>query len=183
MKEVEEVKYLGEMISINNDESVHKTVLKRIGLAKRSVIEIRSIVEDSRAVRLGGINVAFQLFESVVLSSIFYNSETWDFTPKKTIKVLDNFFNFFFRKIFRCSTGAPIPNLYWQSGFLTAGNWILKRKLMFCHHLSNLPPNSLGREFFDLQLVSPHPSLITEMKEHLEAISVLDLTSISKNMW
>ena len=183
MKEVEEVKYLGEIITMNNDESVHKTVLKRIGLAKRSVIEIRSILEDSRAARLGGINVAFHLFESVVLSSIFHNSETWDYMPKKTVKVLDDFFNFFFRKIFRCSTGAPIPNFYWQSGFLRAGYWILKRKLIFCHHLSNLPVNSLGREFFDIQMESSHPSLITEMREHLESLSVPDLKSISKNMW
>ena len=152
MKEVEELKYLGDYASINNEESVHKTVLKRIGLAKQSIVDIRSVVEDTRASKLGGINIAFQLFEACVLSFVLHNSETWDFMSNKTIKVLDNLFTYFFRKIFRCSTGTPIPNLYWQSGFLKAGNFILQKKLMFIHHLANLPEDSSGREFFEIQI-------------------------------
>ena len=144
MKEVSEVKYLGDFIMFNNDESIHTTVKKRIGLAKHSVIEIRSIIEDSRATKLGGINISFQIFEACVLSFVLHNAETWDFIPKKTMKLLDDLFNYFFRKIFRISSGAPISNFYWQTGCLTAGNVILQKKLLFCHHLSNLPEDSQG---------------------------------------
>ena len=99
MTEVVETKYLGEIIAQNNDESIHKTIMKRIAVSKLAVVEIRSIVEDARASRLGGINVAFDLFDSCILSSLLHNSETWDNIPKKSMKILDDFFTYFLRKI------------------------------------------------------------------------------------
>ena len=83
----------------NNDDSIHKTILKRIAISKLAVVEIRAIVEDVRASRLVGINVAFGSFDACVLSSLLHNSETWDYIPRKSMKVLDDFFNYFLRKI------------------------------------------------------------------------------------
>ena len=99
------------------------------------------------------------------------------------MKILDDFFNFFLRCILRVCTGAPIPNLYWQTGFLKAGNLILQKKLLFCHHLSNLPEESLGRRFFDLQCNENLEGLVNEVKDHLEKLGVADLKTISKNIW
>ena len=125
--------------------------LRRIGIAKLAVVEIVRIVEDSRASKVGGINAGFDMFESSVLPSLLHNCETWDYISKKTVRTLDNYFNYFLRKILRVCTGAPIPQLYWQTGFLKAGSYILQRKLLFCHHLANLPEGTLGRDFYDLQ--------------------------------
>ena len=133
---------------------------------------------------MGGINISFQIFEACVLSFVLHNAETWDFIPKKTMKLLDDLFNYFFRKIFRISSGAPIPNFYWQTGFLTAGNVILQKKLLFCHHLSNLPEDSLGREVYDLQTRNHSlPSLFLEMKEHLASLGIDDLKTVPKTIW
>ena len=183
MQEVKETKYLGFVISTNNNDSIHKTVTKRIGLAKQAVLEIRTIIEDSRASRLGGINVAFQLWESCVLSFLLYSSETWDHIPKKTIRVLNDYFNYFFRKIFRICSGAPIPNFYWQTGFLKAGNMILQKKLLFCHHLSNLEAGSLVRQFYDLQCINDLPGLYSNVREHLVKLGIPGLKNVSKGIW
>ena len=96
---------------------------------------------------------------------LLYNGEMFVEMSKKTEKELDNFFNFFLRKILRVCTGCPIQNLYWQTGFLKAGNIILAKKLNFCHHLSNLPEDSLGREVYDCQKDGSLPGLVLEVKE------------------
>ena len=79
------------------------------------MIEIRSIIEDTRATKVGGINAAFHIFEAAILSMVLYNGETFFGISKRALKELDNFFNFFLRKILRVCTGCPIPNLYWQT--------------------------------------------------------------------
>ena len=40
LKEVNTIKYLGECISFSLEESVHQTLIKRIGIAKKSSFEI-----------------------------------------------------------------------------------------------------------------------------------------------
>ena len=62
MKEVNILKYLGDFLGQSLEESVHQTVLQRIGLAKHSIYEIRAIIEDARATKLGGINIAYSLW-------------------------------------------------------------------------------------------------------------------------
>ena len=183
MKEVSEIKYLGDWISSSLEESVQRTVSKRINIAKHAVIELRNNVEDSRASKIGGINAAFYIFEAAILSMLLYNGEMFVEMSKKTEKELDNFFNFFLRKIHRLCTGCPIQNLYWQTGFLKAGNIILAKKLNFCHHLSNLPGDSLGREVYDCQKDGSLPGLVLEVKEDLEKIGITDLKTVYKRVW
>ena len=47
LKIVSQESYLGEEIGINNAESVTLTIDKRIGLAKKTIFEIKKTVEDS----------------------------------------------------------------------------------------------------------------------------------------
>ena len=133
LKEAKEIKYLGDYLSNDLSESAHTTVLKRLGLAKHSAYEIQAVIEDSRANKLGGINIGFKIFESSILSFLFHNSETWMDISKKTIVLLDKFFNNFFRMLFRVCTGCPSHNFYWQTGLLRAENIILEKKLLFYH--------------------------------------------------
>ena len=50
MKEVKVVKYLGDYLCQDLEESVHQTVVKRLGLAKHAAYELRTIIEDTRVV-------------------------------------------------------------------------------------------------------------------------------------
>ena len=47
MTEVNSLRYLGEELSVNLGESVHRTVLKRVAIAKVAIYEIRTIIEDT----------------------------------------------------------------------------------------------------------------------------------------
>ena len=99
------------------------------------------------------------------------------------MKLLDNLFNQFHRSMMRIGTGCPVDSFYWQSGSLKPEFVILKKKLMFVHHLANLPVGSLGRDIHDLQVANSLPGLATSLKDHLHALGVNDLTVMGKGAW
>ena len=188
MKEVKAIKYLGDWVSVDLKESVHQTVLKRISVAKYPIYELRAIVSDARAEALGGINIAFSIFDAAIISMLLHNAETWCNITKKTLKVLTDFFNSFFRCILRVSSGCPIPNLYWQTGSIQVEYLVLQKKLMFYHHLANLPSNTLAREIFEKEVevaneVSGNTrcGIVSECKEHIDRIGIK--TEVSKAHW
>ena len=49
MVEAKQIKYLGDFLTNDLSDSVHQTVMKRIGLAKKTILEIRSVIEDTVA--------------------------------------------------------------------------------------------------------------------------------------
>ena len=71
---------------------------------------------------------------------------------------------------FRCSTGTPKVNYFWQLGTLTPKNIILKRTLMFIFHLWNLPSESLAKETLMIMDQNGLPGLLSENREHLEKL-------------
>ena len=77
MKEVKVMKHLGDYISFTSEDSVQQTVLKRIGIARQSISEIKAIVEDVRAEHNGGNNLAFSLWDGAVTSMLLHNGESW----------------------------------------------------------------------------------------------------------
>ena len=85
-------------------------------------------------------------------------------------KILNNFFNSFYRCILRIGTGCPISNLYWATGSLLVENIILRNKLVFYFHLINLPPDSLGKEVIDIQIKHSLPGLATQLADHISKL-------------
>ena len=83
MKEVKLLKFLGDYLSFSLEDSVHQTVMKRLGVAKQAIFEIRAVIEDRRASTIGGINIAFKIWEASVLTMLAFNSETWISIPQK----------------------------------------------------------------------------------------------------
>ena len=132
MKRVKVLKYLGENLSFSSEESVHQTVLQRVGSVKHSIYELRAIIEDRRAQSLGGLNIAFTVWEQSLVPALLHNSDTWGTVPKKTMKLLTGVFNSFYQSIFRIGTGTPWPNYYWQSATLLCENIILQKTLGIC---------------------------------------------------
>ena len=76
MKQVDSEKYLGMWLSATSACSVSTTVSKRIGLATRSIYETRTIVEDCRANVVGGLSLAFHIFEACIIPKLLYACET-----------------------------------------------------------------------------------------------------------
>ena len=182
MKEAKALKYLGDFLSYDLEDSIQQTVLKRIGVAKHTINEIRAVIEDSRADKIGALDLGFDIWEKALIPMILYNADSWIGISRKTLKILDNLFHSFCQKIYRVGSGCPIPNYYWQSGSIKFSILILQKKLNFVHHLANLSPCDLGRQVWDIQ-VENSLGLYSEVAEHLEAIGVSDLRAVNKYHW
>ena len=180
MKEVVCLKYLGDSLCSTVEESIHQTVIKRIGIAKKAVFEVRAVIEDKRSNKIGGFNVALEIWDAAIVPMLLNNCESWLSIPKKTLKVLDDLFNIFYRSLFRIGSGCPKANLYWQCGTLTVDNIILQKKLLFLFHLANLPRDSLAYEVFSIQETQGLFSLLTENEEHLSKLQFHASRQMSK---
>ena len=168
MKEVKSNCYLGCLLSSSVRESVTDTVDSRIGLAKRSIYEIRNVVEDCRANSLGAIQVVLDLWRGSVLSSLLAGCEVWtDITPK-TMKKLEYTNSLFLANLFGVSKrGCPEASLYIESSSLLIPNQILLSQLLFIHHIATLPLTSLARETFEEMKIHNYPGLLKNLEKHL----------------
>ena len=141
-------------------------------------------MEDTRTEKIGGINIAYEIWEASVVPMLTHNSESWVNMSKKTMKLLHDFFNTFHRIIMRIGSGCPTSNLYWQSGSLLVHNLILKKKLMFYPHLSCLPRESLAGSVFQIQKTDLSvPGLVSEVNEHIVKIGIPNPSDLSKWQW
>ena len=60
---------------------------------------------------------------------------------------------------------------------------ILKRQLLFFHHLATLSPDSLAREIFEVQKEMKIPGLVSECNKILVEAGLIDVDKYSKPRW
>ena len=83
MKQVQEERYLGCQIGVTVGESVSATVKRRLAMASRTIYEARTVMEDSRAIVVGGISIAAKIWNSSILPMVLYGSNAWRKLHKK----------------------------------------------------------------------------------------------------
>ena len=161
MKQEIKAKYLGDWLSSYGlSDSVAATVKKRKGLVVQSVYEIRAVIEDCRSQVCGGLAAGLDIWEAAVLPMLLYNSDCWMEVTPQTIQDLENLQKDFYRCLLAVGSGCPIPSLYWETGGMMMKYRILKKKLLFLHHLATLPCDTLAREIFEVQVKLALPGLV-----------------------
>ena len=60
---------------------------------------------------------------------------------------------------------------------------ILKKKLLFLHHLANLPCDTLAREIFEVQVKLALHVLVKECQEYLVLWSITNLNDFTSTEW
>ena len=181
MKQVQTEKYLGDQISSRGlADSVHVTISKRRGKVLQSIFEIRAVLDDCRSHVTGGMITGLDIWEMAVLPFLLNNCESWLSIPATAIKELDKLQNLFYRVLLDVPTGCPIPAMYWDCGDLTMENRIIKKKLMFLHHIANLPESALANQFYQVQRKMSLPGLYEECSEVMTQFDIFDLKKYSK---
>ena len=180
--------YLGDVLHEGGlAKSVMATVDKRYGRIFSAIIEVSKILEDYRIDVIGGLSVGLEIFELAVIPSLLNNAETWTEMNSETETKLESLQNLMFRHIFAVPMSTPKPILRWDLGQLSVKEKIHIRKLCFLHHLKNLPSNSLGAEFYELQVRFDFPGLIKECKDLLREYRLPDITEgpykFTKEAW
>ena len=184
MKLSESEKYLGDHLSFSLPESVFITLQKRKGLVMRLINEIKVTVEDIRSNHLGGLLTGLEIWNLAVIPFLFNNSECWVEIPKKAMNLVNSMQNSFFVSLYGTSKGCPIPIFYWDTGILTAENYIIMKKLLFYHHLNSLDEECLAKEIFTIQREKSLPGLVKECLSFLSDLGIQsDPSYYTKNQW
>ena len=184
MKEGTAEKYLGDYISANGlSDSVMVTINNRHKKVTTALMEIRAVMEDCRALVTGGIMTGIEIWETAVIPYLLNNSETWDNIPPKALKILDDLQNQFLQNLLATPRTCPTPSLMWETGTISMGNKIIKKKLLFYHHLSHLPEESLAKEVAQIQSNLALPGLILECAALVCDMGLPEAGSCSKLQW
>ena len=60
-------KYLGDHVSVNDNESVLTTIKKRAAIVNSAIYEIRNVVDDKKTESLVGLSIAFLMWEMEII--------------------------------------------------------------------------------------------------------------------
>lgn len=191
IEEVDYDKYLGEIISADGKNKRNIQERKNRGLGAAN--QIQQLLDD---LCLGEyyFEAANILRNSLLLSSLLSNSETWYDLTKKEISDLESVDEILLRKVFSAHSKTPIETLYLESGNIPIRFILMARRLNFLHYIMNEEEDSLIRSFLKAQLESPvrgdwTTTVMEDIKtleldielEQLQAISKHKFKEIVKN--
>ena len=129
----------------------------------------------------------FNIWELSICPMLYYSSEVWSPVPRKTLKSLFNITVTYLRVALGLGKkgGAPLASLFWHTGTMLPENRILLNKILFLHHIANLPQNSLAYEFYSAQKSNPgsFPGLVSECEKYLIEWNLTNITQYSKRQW
>ena len=142
-----------------------------------------AVIEDCRANEVGGLLVGIEIWELAILSQLLHNSETWTNIENKTLGVLEDIQLMFYRNMFATPRTCPIPALLWEAGGMLMELRIDKKKLLFFHHILNLPDKSLAKDIAETQIEYNYPGLVTECLKLMEKYNLPENKNYTKKQW
>ena len=184
MKEVSNEKYLGDYISTNGlGDSVIVTINNRVKKVTTALMEVRAVVDDCRAQVTGGIVTGLEIWEMAVTPYLLNNCDTWNSLPTTALELLEDIQNQFLRNLLATPRTCPIPSLLWETGTISMKNKIIKKKLLFYHHILHLPHDSLAWQIYDVQTKLALPGLIQECEDMVSNMELPKANDCTQPQW
>ena len=182
IESVEQEKYLGDIISI--DGKYTKTIQNRINKGEGAITNILQILQN---IYLGKYHfvAAAALRNSLLISSMLFNCETWYNVPNVEIERLERIDEQCIRRIMKAPHGTPKVLLYLEMGLTPIRFIIQKRRLMFLQYILQENKDSLINKFLKIQIKTPTKqdwgSLVVKDIEDLDINLTLDeIENLSK---
>ena len=149
MVEVEEEKYLGDIIS--KDGKNIKNFKARVNKGTGIVNKIMTMLDG---IPFGQFyfEVALILRNSLLVSSMLCNSEAWYNITNTELNLLETIDLRLLRKILNAPKSTPKEMLYLELGCIPFRNIIQQRRLSFLYYIMHEDPKSLVNKFFETQL-------------------------------
>ena len=140
-------------------------------------MEIKTIVNDYRIQKRGGLNTGILPWEVAVIPMLLNNAGTWNNINEKSIRKLNNLQNLLIRNIFATPRSTPTPALCWDTGLLTMQHKIELKQLNLLYHIRKLKDNNLAKEVSNVQSKYKFPGLIGNLRRvtiRLELPNIID---------
>ena len=149
MEEKTEEKYLGDVIS--TDGRNVKNIKTRIAKGNGIVNKILSIL-DSIPFGKQYFEVGILLRESLLVSSMLFNSEAWYNITNAELDLLETIDLKFLRQLLQAPRGTPKEMLFLELGCIPFREIIRERRLGYLHYILNEDKNSMIFRFFESQM-------------------------------
>ena len=109
---------------------------KRIGSITSTITDIIAFCSK---LSLGNfeIHIILQLYESVFLSKLLFNSQSWSRIKKKELEDLQHVQLRMLKQVMKVPYTTPTAGIFLELGLLPIEHLINQRKLTFLHHILN----------------------------------------------
>ena len=186
MEQKNEERYLGDLISIDgrNMKNIRARINKGFGIVNRILMMLNGIPFGRQYFRVGII-----LRNSLLASSILFNSEAWYNVTSSELELLESIDLSFLRQLLKAPKGTPKEMFYLELGILPFREIVRGRRLNFFHKILNEERNSLVSNFLNAQLkYKTKKDWISTVLEdfkylELEHVTMEVLKSMKKNMF
>ena len=122
--------YLGDVLSSNGlAASVEATIALRMGKVKGVMFEVAAMMADHRMQAMGGMQVAWDIWERSIVPSLLANCGSWVEVSKAAIKTLDKCQELYCKMIYSCPDSTPIPSLRGEAGLQDFHHRIMTEKV------------------------------------------------------
>ena len=144
----EEIVYLGDVFdSKGTNDGLIKDRIKR---ATKAMICISSLATETD-LGIHHVNVCLLLYQSLFLSTMLFNSQTWSNLRKKDVEDLRRVQSKFLKKILRLPDSTCNALTFLEFGVLPIEQEIHKRQLMYLHRVLNLDSDDPVKKVFEFQ--------------------------------
>ena len=173
IEEKEEETYLGDVISVDgrNMKNIKTRTNKGTGVVNRIMTILEGIPCGKQYFKVGII-----LRDSLLVSSMLFNSETWYNLTSKELELLETVDLALIRQLLKAPKGTPKELLYLELGIIPFRDLIIGRRLNFLYTILNENPSSLIYKFFEAQCKyqtkKDWVTLIEKDLEHLQLKSI-----------
>ena len=142
-----------------------ETIKQRKGRTKNAIFEIKSIIEDTRMLVIGGALGAIDIFELAVIPMLLHNCDTWCEINEKDTTELEELQILFYNILFQVPSSCPKPAGTWETGSLLMENRIACKKLNLGKYIQQQKETELSHQVFNEQLKHNYPGLAKECLE------------------
>ena len=152
MKDGDEERYIGDVISCNGSND--SNISRRRSIGTGAVSQIFTLHNE---VSLGYqyVEIGLILRETILLSKMILSSESWHKVFLYQIEKLEEIYTSFFRQLFNCHSKTGIEFYYSESASIPIRIKISARRLMYWWHLVRVDRSELINRVYSAQKLSP----------------------------
>ena len=185
MENSEEEKYLGDVVT--KDGKNLKNIQARVNKGRGIVKRILDILEGIPFGKLY-FQVAIILRNSLLVSSMLCNSETWFNLTKAELELLETVDVILLRTILGASKGVPKEMIYLELGILPMREIIRQRRLNFLHYILTQDKETILYKVFEAQDKNKNKkdwitSVINDLVEMELNVTFASIQKMGKQQW
>ena len=149
MKEKEEEKYLGDVISIDgkNMKNIKARNAKGNGIVRKMITILDGIPFGQHYFEVG-----IRLRNSLLVSSMLFNAEAWYDLSSSELDLLETIDVSLLKQLLRAPRGTPKEMFYLELGCIPFREIVREKRLRFLHYILNEEPMSLVHRVFKSQM-------------------------------